>query len=640
MSRRASMGRPAVMPAPGYQPPQRLFIDGLHCLVRFLPEPEGESKDFDFTTLPVARDLQVAFARAFHDHVGPAGQIKSRGAAVNCFAYLRQFCVTLAAATRPPRTAGELRPHHVDEHLLRRADLASGGMSLGVLRSLLINVEGLTPAFLAKCAESVPQRRDRLQALGSYSREEEHRILAAARDTIRTAAHRIRDNQDMLRRWRAGDPHLIGDAHRNRYCALLDGVERTGEVPRRADGTVERWVAEHGSVAELTLAMHLDRSEIAAFVILLVRLTGQNGSTIAAAPAAHHRTDGGAGPIATVQVDLDKPRRGRRRYMTAALSDLPTWAAAPSAPTPATSVRGITEVSARDELHTPFGVYLLALELTASARRITGSTRLLVYWIPKGPKEGRGFREVRSPGLVGQWGERLNLPADPTTDSAADSTISGRRLIVDTRRMRATHAAREQRPVAHADRTLADTYLRRDRTSLHEYQQLVADVLVTEVDKARALGTIPQLTAADLAEARRDPAAVAARFDVTEPMLGLLISREADTVLASCTDHLNSPHSRPGEPCRASFLKCLDCPCARALPHHLPLQVIARDLLDHRRTQLTALRWAQRFASPFQQLEDLLDKAGAAAVTQARQHVSQADREVVARLLGKELDHT
>jgi hypothetical protein len=583
-----------------------LFVDEGRCTVRFTSEPEGEVKDFDFTVLPVSRELQVAFARAFHEHVGPAGQIKALGAAAGSFGHLRSFCASLAESPAPPATPGELRPRHLDEFLLRRASLATAGMSLGVVRALLVNVDGLTPAFVAKCAAWVPHRRERIKSRGSYSPGEEKRILAAARETLRAAARRIRSNQELLARWRAADPALLGNTRRNEFCQVLDLVDRTGDLPRYpGDGNVRDWVSRHGTVDELLHTLHLRWQEVAAFIIVLVRLTGQNGSTIATAPAAHHRPDGGVSPIRTVQVDLQKPRRGRRRYLTAALSDLPSWASTP---------REEGELSGRDELHTSFGVYRLACELTASARTITGSPRLLIYAVHKGTG-GRSFRDTPSKTLTGAWGQELHLVADPAGPGPVQ------RLIVSAGRMRVTHAAREQKPVAHTTSTLATTYLRRDRSTLREYQKLVADVLAAEVDKARAVGIIPQLTAADLAEAHRDPATVAARFRVTEDTLSLLISRYADTVLAGCTDHLNSPHSPAGQPCRASFLKCLDCPCARAMPHHLPLQIVARDLLQERRTQLSALRWAQRFAFPFAQLDDLLDQAGPTAIDRpARGH--------------------
>ncbi|WP_331758143.1 hypothetical protein OG225_42275 (plasmid) [Nocardia sp. NBC_01377] len=176
-------------------------------------------------------------------------------------------------------------------------------------------------------------------------------------------------------------------------------------------------------------------------------------------------------------------------------------------------------------------------------------------------------------------------------------------------------------------------------TAISDYQQLVADVLTSEAGKARSLGAIAQLSVEDLEQAAREPGVVAARFGVSEAVLRLLVARDADTVLAGCTDNLNSPHTVSGRPCTASFLKCLDCPCARALPHHLPVQIAAHDLLDQRRTQMTALRWAQRFAYPFSQLDNLLTTAGTAAVDRARTEIGPTQRELVARLFDKELDH-
>ncbi len=620
-----SDGRRASIPDAGYRPEPRLFTDGGQCTVRFIAEQDGRSRDFDFTAMPVSGELQIAFARAFHEHTGPAGRVKSFNAAGCTFRYLSQFCKVLSASSQPPHTAADLRPHHLDEFLLSRGPVATAAMSMGVLRALLVNVDGLAPSFVAKCAEWVPQRRERIKSLGSYSADEEKRILKAAREAIRECAKRIRETRQALTQWRSGDPELMSDEHTRRTFEVLDLVERTGEVPREADGTVQRWVGSHGTVTELTSALHLTRFEVAAFITLLVRLTGENGATIATAPAIHHRPDGGVGPIATAQLDLEKPRRGRRRYMTATLSDLPQWASAPNE-------QG--DHTARDELHTSFGVYMLALELAASSRRITGSQRLFVYWIPKGDKgtQGRGFRDRVNAGVVGEWGQELSLLSEPRYPG------SPQRLIVSVSRMRLTHLAREQRPVAHSKRTLADIYLRRDRSTLAEYQQLVAEVLTKEVDKARALGSIPQLSAADLAEAKRDPAAVAKRFDVSEQTLRLLISRDADTVLTGCVDNFNSPYSPAGGPCQASFLKCLGCPCARALPHHLPIQVAARDFLHQRRGQIGALRWAERFAVPFTQLEDLLGKAGDAATERAQGETTDDHRALVARLLNGELD--
>lgn len=85
-----------------------------------------------------------------------------------------------------------------------------------------------------------------------------------------------------------------------------------------------------------------------------------------------------------------------------------------------------------------------------------------------------------------------------------------------------------------------------------------------------------------------------------------MIAGELDTVMAACVAGDNSPHAPARQPCRASFMQCLDCPCARALPGHLPIQVLVHDRLDARRAEMTPLTWARRFALPHAQLADLL----------------------------------
>jgi hypothetical protein len=192
--------------------------------------------------------------------------------------------------------------------------------------------------------------------------------------------------------------------------------------------------------------------------------------------------------------------------------------------------------------------------------------------------------------------------------------------------------------VAHTERTLANDYLARQRRNITEYQQLVADTLEKEAAKARTHPALRTLSAAEVEQARTDAEAVAARHGMDPATLRRILAGELDTVMAACSDNTNSPHASVGTPCRASFMLCLSCPCARALPHHLPLQVAVHDALQARRTETTPLRWAQRFALPHTQLSDLLDRAGPAAVADAREGIAADQREVVERFLRRELD--
>ncbi|MBF6334247.1 hypothetical protein [Nocardia transvalensis] len=210
--------------------------------------------------------------------------------------------------------------------------------------------------------------------------------------------------------------------------------------------------------------------------------------------------------------------------------------------------------------------------------------------------------------------------------------------VSDSRRLRLTWLETHQRPVAHTEQTLANEYLARNRGNLTEYQKVVADVLEQQVTCARRTAPVPVLSEHDLLEAQRDPEAVASRFGISNSALSDLITGRLDTVVAGCVDNLHSPHSPAGKPCRASFLLCVSCPCARATPTHLPVQVLVHDALVERRADMTPMRWAQRFAEPVTRLADLIDQHAPTAVADARTHVDADTRALVERFLTRGLD--
>lgn len=607
-----SRGRPAALPGPGYEPPQRVFTVGGECRVRFFPEPAGAHRDFDFAELPVGRGLQEALARAFDARVGPAGTVKATITAAHLFRTLTVFGQVLAQCDPVPQDPEDLRPAMLDRFVLRRKGMTGLPFELGQIKLVLREMDRLDTRFRNALVAPTAITRELGTRDESYTEQEEHRILTAARAVLRSAAQRIRGNRELLERWREADGAIMADPRLREYCRILDLVERTGELKKHSGQVLVRWMRRHGSLAELMHAVHPRAFELAAGALLLVRMTGQNGSTICAAPATHHRPDGYSGSTPSVVVDLVKARRGPRRHMTVPMSDLPTWAPAPS---------GNVTVSGRDELHTAFGTYMLLLELTGPGRAITGTDRLMVSWSLKG---GMGFRAGLRPSILnnGHW--------------AAEAGLSD---LVTFGRMRKTHLQREQRPVAHTEATLAARYLARDATALGDYRTLVAEVLASETAKARALGRIAALSEQDVREARQDPERAARLHKVEVAALKRLIAGEADTVLAGCADVTAGPFDPAGQPCTASFLKCLECPCARALPHHLPIQALALDAIEARRAEMTPLRWAQRLGRAHAQLADLIDQAPAGAVDRARGQATAADHALVGRLLAGDLDH-
>jgi len=196
-------GRRAALPNVGYQPPARLLLDDGRCLARFTTEDGRASKEFDFTRLPVSRELQVAFAWAFDRRTGPSGTRKAVTTADGTYYLLRRFSTYLAGLARPPAGPAELVSAHLDGYLLTRRKLRTLDRETNLLTHTLRAVEGLSGQFTAKLLTDADPAR-RTATLHSYSQAEFSPILAAARHDARAAAQRIRMHRELLARWRAG----------------------------------------------------------------------------------------------------------------------------------------------------------------------------------------------------------------------------------------------------------------------------------------------------------------------------------------------------------------------------------------------------------------------------------------------------
>ncbi|MFC6088608.1 hypothetical protein [Saccharothrix lopnurensis] len=604
-------------------------------VVRFVSEDgNSDSKDFDFTTLRVHRELQEAFAAAFAYRTGPSSPLRSIGSARHTWSVLTSFAEYLDGLLRPPQSARELAETHVRGWVEQRSRIATALKELGTLKLSLRKVPGISPEFAAAMTRS--HRRAKSEPMISYSRDEFRRILTAARFDVRRAAGRIRANRELLARWRSGELGPEHDRHEWRLGRLLDHMDRHADIPRYANGGHQQaWVEKLGTVGEHVTRLHLGARDIAAFAVLLTGLTGENPSTITKAPAAHHRPDGYSGEIASAIVELDKPRRQSRRHMDVALTELPDWAGVPADREPS-SENG-------DDLHSAFGVYMLLHDLAGPARDLLNSPNLFAWWaLRSGRGAAPGPRTKVSSGHIKDWAQNHDLPSDRRRKTRMQekpgTEDESTQLTVTLNLLRHSFLELNQKPVAHSTKTLANNYLLRERGNLTEYQQVVADVLEKEVKKAQTRSALPMLSTAEVEQARVDPAEIAERYGLDAATLKRMLDGDLDTVVAACSDNTNSPHSPPGTPCRASFMLCLSCPCARALPHHLPVQVAVHDAVQAKQDSMAPLRWAERFALPHTQLADLLDSAGPAAVTDARKSITADQNEIVERFLNRELD--
>ena len=610
-----SAGRRAALPQAGYAMPLRLFISEDECRVRLFPENGGRPADIDLSVLPVPPQLQAWFAVAVAGVTGPGGTRRSLRSGLDTLSILKRFTRFLAGLDQPPQSPDQLTAAHVSGFIL------AGGPALHrdipALRSILRFAQDPPAGFAARLAQASVPTAD-VPAV-SYSPDEYQRIIAAARSQLRAAAARIASGRAELAAWRTG---LIGQAAepaRWEAARLLDHADRRGDVPRRGNSQTRTYSAQcAGGAPAIMSRLHLTYHEAIAGFVLLLTLTGHNHSTVAALTTAHSRPDGYAGGVPSALVEMVKPRRGSRRAsMSQALQQSGGEASAPG--------------TGRGDVTTAFGVYTALLDLAGPARARCGSDSLFAFYHYAGGPAGRGFRAGIPKAALACWARHTWQASGQ--DNPDGGEPAG--LRVSSRRLRLTWLEMNQKPVAHTETTLANQYLARNRGNLAEYQHVVAAALADQVTAARSRPPIPALTLHDAELAAADPGTVADRYGLDEQRL----AGRLDTVLVGCTDNLNSPHSRAGEPCTASFLLCLSCPNARATPAHLPVQVLTADMLTARRGQMTPLDWAQRFADPATRLGDLLARYTSAAIGDARQAATTTDRDLVERFLRRELDH-
>ncbi len=607
-------GRFAALPPPGWSPPARSGQGGL--LVRVFPEDGGAYVDYDFAVLPVALDLQLAFAEAFARLTAPDGPYRAASTAKGRFAALRRFALRLAATSHPPHRPQELSPAHLAE--LRLAKPRDYSEISGLLRA----VSGVTPGFAGALLEVNPRRQS--STLASYTNAEWRAIMSAARGQLRDARSRIRSGWDLLARWRAGE--FLEGTFEWIHGQVLDHVAKTGDVPRRPGGKQLYWCDRQGGAKRFVSELHLTVNDMIAGMVLLVGLTGHNHAGVNNLTVNHHRADADDTTSTTrvAIVDMLKPRRGRRkRYMTVPLCDVPGWLSL-----------GMERAGA-DDLSSPFGVFDSLCELTAGSRDITGSNRLFIARAVRGGGRRHWVLGVPHGGTAKVWARDSGLR---TGGEAGTAPGEGETLSVTWPRLRLTFVQHHQRGVAHSDRVMAEQYLVRDRGNIDEYRKIVADTLAEQDRRAREFGVVRSLGDVELAQARRDPRWAAGVLGIDVETVKVLLAGILDTALAACVDEEHSPYTPQEQPCRASFLLCLGCPNARATPTHLPVQALAHQKILELRDSVPPERWARRFGLAEAQLCNLLAQFSSVRIEAALGAATETDRDVVGRLLAGQLE--
>lgn len=634
MTTRAGRGRRASLPPRAWEPPERLVVTPEACTVLFIEENGCRSKVFDFTPLPLPAQLRVWMAGRFADVTGPRGGAKRLDSASDYFKTLTKLAAVLSSTEPVPRAPQEITPAHIAAFRLALTP-ASHNHKIITLRVLTRRDQELPPETRQAIREGRLPRRSPAN-IAAYHDDELRQILVAARADIRQARDRIRAGRLLLARYRRGE--LAPGSHDDRVGEALDLFDRTGDFPRFPGGGMRPLVKQLGGVGALGPMLCLTLAEAVAFALLLVHMTAENYGTVTDWPATHFRPDGGLADPSVALLEEVKPRRGpSREHMVTAVEDLPAGLA---------EVLDAGAVQERRLFRSPLLVYLLLLDLGSLGRRHAGADCAFCY-VGTGRSRRWGW-DLKS-SYVGDWAELRGFPRPPalgrhqrTPDNPASEesalTASDGRPYVLVQRLRQTAIERRRHPVAQSRSTMNDHYLRRSPRVVQESGEIVREALAREVAKARQAQTVPVFATDFLDRADSDPEAAAAEMGVGVDVLKRIVTREQDTVLASCVDHHDSPHTQPGSPCDASFLACLSCRNARALPHHLPVQVSVHDRLAALRANLPPQIWDHRYGQPFARLSDLLGHYGPEERDDARERLSVADRLLVDDLMNGGLD--
>ncbi|MFI6730589.1 hypothetical protein [Streptomyces atratus] len=598
--------------------------------MRVIEESGARSRVFDFADIHdpngkrvvIDEGLQRWFASAFAERTSTRSGVKRMRGAEGIYAVLSWLARYFAAQSPAVRGPGDVTAAHVRAlwaHTEGR-NAISQVSHLHRLRQLWRDDDQLSKEVRdALYGERLPEVTE-VSDVPAYDDNAMQRITVALRHDIRMARDRIRADQDLLVRYRSGQ---VGSGHpEHKLGMLLDSFDHTGDLPRTPGGTLVKVVWALGGAQEITRRLCLTSRELTAFCLLLTALTAENFGTVAAWPAAHYRPDGGVEGVPQVAlIEASKPRRGpEREHMVTPVEDVPEELA----------VLLVADDPEPRLFRSPLRVYQLLLELTQLARH-HGEHGLALA----------GFRATQASGAkrwtrgadaknIARWSAQHGFPTEEPTKEGVEP--------VEARRLRQTGIERKRRPVAHTRATMNDHYLARSEDVAIQSRVVVADALRSQVAAARKRRSIAVLPATLVARAASDLEGAARDADLDHAVLQRLVSGEQDTVLTGCTDHLSRPGAVPGEPCAESFLACLGCENARALPHQLPLQIAALDHMTALRVHADAATWRARYAVHHERLEDLVGQYHKSELDQARQRLTEQQSEMINALMAGRMD--
>jgi hypothetical protein len=481
-----------------------------------------------------------------------------------------------------------------------------------VMRAVLSESPRLPETTRKAIRAKAVKPRNRLPENDSYSRDEFGRIRSAAKGEVRQALRRIRTNTERLHQYReVGD---VGDGitfnvggTRWSTGSLLEYLLRNGMLPSQylANRVVLKDCFDLAGVSNPAQALFPSIREIYCLMVLLVCERGFNLSVMDDLTVTSFRASDGAGEDSVYTVNTNKPRRGTKRFSAEILAG---------------EAGKLWENAVR----------LTEPCRTALAELGTPSDKLLIAHRHKNLTDDGPFRqEWLTAGIGDHYMADAGLLADDGTP-----------LRVSLRRLRLSEQVLNQHARQNSESVSEDTYRIPDPATAEGAADTIIDGQADAVAHAKATVTIRSLNAAEVTAARADPETAATGLGIPVPTLKLLLAGSLDTATAACTDFLNSPFAATaGEPCPASFFACFTCTNAVITPDHLPRLVTLLDALDNVATLVAPARWETDYRDHYARLQAILDQnATNAEIGDARRHITDADRDVVTALIGRNLD--
>ncbi|WP_394622408.1 hypothetical protein JNUCC0626_49620 (plasmid) [Lentzea sp. JNUCC 0626] len=616
-------GRPAAQPAGDYEPPPSIrYQPGGGVTVAFHGD-DDRRREFVFSRLPLPGWHEL-LAAAFAERVGPNGTLRTLTSARNCWEAVGRLMRFLHEhRPSPPATPQELTLADVKAFYWHRAakNVYLGHVDLRDARGVLLTGH-LGTLMAPQVVDFLQQRlpgRNHLGGEPGYSDGELTRLVSAARADVAAIRDRIKAGEDLVVRYRQ-DPDAVVAADRE-LAVTLTAIADTGAVP-----DMPGWGANR-LPQRIVLASHLLLTfrDLPPVLVLLAAVTGRNGETLKELPAAHRVLDGRA-----VELQVIKRRRGPRRWF-----DTVTWEIGPPS----------------RQLHTPGGLYLLLLDLTARSRAICGSPHLFCAWGNRhrdGQHSTPEHSAVFSTTLHGRdlalskWAANRPDPvlADPTPTPARPSgeepaaapvpaplKVSFNRIktSVDVRRTKQLGGHLPSAARSNTMPVLFNNYLRNDPTMLDWAHEVMADA-VSEAERAALDAHNRALSAAG--GALRVVAGPAEADRLEQAGLDPQTARQAadgqlDTAWTGCVDH--DHHPATGATCSSSFLDCFHCGNCLVTSDHLPKLLSLLDALNTCRLRMSEADWWHRYGSTWAAItRDILTKFSPQELEQAG-HRKSAD---------------